>query len=256
MQFASLGSGSKGNSSLVRRLDTLLMIDCGYSLKQTLLRLASLLVEPADIQAIVVTHEHSDHISGVARLSKKYQIPVWMSHGTYRACQGAKFDTDFFQIHCFHPEEVIRIGAINIAPFAVPHDAREPCQLVLHAAGKQLGILTDTGSITPHIIASLSDCDALMLECNYDAAMLANGPYPEALKQRVGGRLGHLSNQQAADLLAQIQSDRLKTVVLSHISEKNNTAEKARLAIEAVMGQQQLHVADQLKGFDWIAIEN
>ena len=147
MQFASLGSGSKGNSTLVRAGDTLVMIDCGFSVRETVRRLARLNVEPRQLDAILVTHEHSDHSSGVAALSRKFEVPVYLTHGTFSTgrCDGSA------DLRCFNCEDDFTIGCLSVKAVAVPHDAAEPCQYRLGWKDYSLGILTDLGSITPHV---------------------------------------------------------------------------------------------------------
>ena len=251
MRFASLGSGSRGNGTLVQSGDTLVLIDCGFSLKATEARLARLGVGGADINAILVTHEHSDHCSGVGRLSRRYDIPVYMSRGTWASerCQ------DVARVEYFHSEAPFTIGALDIAPIAVPHDAREPCQFVLQVENKVLGVLTDLGSVTPAVINHYKECQALLLECNHDSEMLESGPYPPSLQRRVGGDWGHLNNHQAADFLTQLSMDTLQHLVIVHLSEKNNCRERVSAALAQVYAQMESVVwADQADGFDWLEL--
>jgi phosphoribosyl 1,2-cyclic phosphodiesterase len=249
MRFASLGSGSRGNATLVEQGDTLLMIDCGFSCAEVERRLARLDRRAEQVSAILVTHEHSDHIGGVARMARRYRIPVWMTAGT-RAMQR---DGEVPQLHCFNGHEAFTIGGLQVQPYPVPHDAREPCQFVFSNGATRLGVLTDAGSITEHMVRSLDGCDALLLECNHDPRMLADGPYPPRLKERVGGRLGHLSNGQAAELLQRMDRGRLQHLVAAHLSDKNNTPELALAALQAVVGADAdwLCIADQAQGFGW-----
>ena len=251
MQFASLGSGSKGNATLVRAGDTLVMIDCGFSLRQTTRRLHLLGVEPQQLDAILVTHEHSDHSSGVAALSRKHQIPVFLTHGT--ASTGRCDDS--FELCCFNCEDDFSIGALAVRPVTVPHDAVEPCQYHFTWRGHSLGVLTDLGSITPHVVDSYRNCHSLLLEFNHDLPMLMAGQYPPQLKRRVGGDWGHLNNEQAADLLQQIGSAALKHLVVAHISEKNNSREKTEQALLSVFDSlDRVVFAEQAQGFDWLDI--
>ncbi len=231
MRFASLGSGSRGNATLVEAGETRLLVDCGYTLREFERRLAALELAAEALTAILVTHEHSDHVRGVGPVARRYGLPVWTSAGTAHAAALG----DLPALHRFASSAgAFRIGDIEIAPCAVPHDAREPCQFVFSAAGRRLGVLTDTGQPTPHIVASLQGVDALLLECNHDTDMLANGPYPPALRARVGGPLGHLSNGQAAALLQRIDHHRLSRLVAGHLSEKNNHPELAEAALLGV----------------------
>lgn len=251
LHFASLGSGSKGNATLVQSANALLLIDCGFTIKETERRLAVLGLSPSDLNAILVTHEHSDHIKGVGPLARKYKLPVYLTHGTGQYEGVSKLvNRQAINIH-----KTFDIADINITPVAVPHDAREPCQFVFRSAQKTLGVLTDIGSITPFVIEQYKNCDALMLECNHDPRMLSMGPYPASLKLRVGGLWGHLSNQQAAELLRNIDYQKLQHLVISHISEQNNTEELARSAIDSVQTKwESLILANQNEGIDWLEI--
>lgn len=251
MWFASLGSGSKGNATLVRAGDTTVMIDCGFSLRETTRRLQRLQLQPEQLDAILVTHEHSDHCSGVAALSRKYQIPVYLTHGTAGTgrCDGSH------QLCRFDSEDSFGIGCLAIKAVTVPHDAAEPCQYLLSWQDRTLGILTDLGSITPHVLDHYRHCHSLLLEFNHDVAMLQAGAYPQGLKRRVGGDWGHLNNQQAAQLLGQIDAGQLQHLVVAHISENNNSREKAEQALLSVLDCLDRVVwAEQGEGFDWLAL--
>ncbi|WP_456405190.1 MBL fold metallo-hydrolase [Thiolapillus sp.] len=231
MKFASLGSGSRGNATLIRAGETCLLLDNGFSLRELEQRLARLDLGPESIDAVLVTHEHGDHIKGVGPLARKYRMPVWMTHGTWRNAPCG--DVPELQLFGSHTPAFV-IGDIEVMPFAVPHDAREPTQFTFTHQRLKLGILTDAGSFTPHVIAAIQDVDALLLECNHDAQMLRDGPYPPYLQERVGGSYGHLSNDQAALLLAQIDHGRLQYLVVGHISEKNNHPDLARESLVEV----------------------
>ena len=251
LRFASLGSGSRGNANLVASANTLLLIDCGFTIRETELRLAELGLNADDITAVLVTHEHGDHIRGVGPLARKYGLPVWMTFGTARH-RGLGQLPELNIINC---QWGFSIGDIDIVPVVVPHDAREPCQFVFRHADRTLGLLTDLGTITPYVVDRYRDCDALMLECNHDVTLLSTGPYPYSLKQRVGGQWGHLNNFQAAGLLEQLDVARLQHLVVSHISEVNNTAALARAALEpVVVDDNHLVLATQDAGFDWLAL--
>ncbi|WP_281784694.1 MBL fold metallo-hydrolase [Sinimarinibacterium flocculans] len=249
MRFAMLGSGSKGNATLVEAGGTRILIDCGFNLGDTEQRLQRLGVQPQALDAILVTHEHGDHLGGVARLARRYRIPVWMTHGSYAAWK----DRAVPHALRFSPHQHFTIGALGIQPYPVPHDAREPCQYVIAHGNLRLGVLSDAGHVTPHMRSMLADCDALMLECNHDPQMLSDGPYPEALKRRVGGSRGHLSNAQAAGLLEGYAVSRLQHLVLTHLSETNNCPELARrIVVEAIDADAEWIVcARQDAGLDW-----
>lgn len=251
LRFASLGSGSEGNALLVAAGQTLVMMDCGFGLQDSIARLARLDILPEQLDGIVVTHEHGDHIGGVARLARKFGLPVWLTHGTLRSQAPAFSDT--LPIHEIDPHRAFSIGDIEIQPYPVPHDATEPVQFVFGDGVRRLGVLTDAGSITPHIETTLDGCHALVLECNHDSDMLMNGDYPYSLKQRVSGRLGHLSNHTAADLLGRLDLSRLQHLIAAHLSSKNNTAAFAVRTLCDATGCEEdwIGVATQDAGFGW-----
>ena len=250
MRFASLGSGSRGNATLVQLADTLLMVDNGFSIKETDKRLQRLGVSGDDISAILVTHEHADHLGGVARFAKRYDIPVWASHGTATMMDNVE------TLQCFNSHKQFDLGGITVEPILVPHDAREPTQFVFQSAEFKFGIMTDTGSITEHMVDALSGCHGLLLECNYDRDMLLNGHYPASLKQRVAGDWGHLDNQQSAELLQRIDTDYLQHLVLAHISEKNNTRDLVLDTVSQAIPYDRawLKVIDQDQGLAWCTL--
>jgi phosphoribosyl 1,2-cyclic phosphodiesterase len=251
VQFASLGSGSKGNATLVRAGDTLVMIDCGFSMRETGRRMAQLGVSPEQLSAILVTHEHTDHSSGVAALSRKFAIPVYLTHGTHSTgrCDGCH------QVERFNCEDQFTIGSLAVQAVAVPHDAAEPCQYTLAWQGRRLGVLTDLGSVTPHVLERFSDCHGLLIEFNHDLPMLMAGPYPAHLKRRVAGDWGHLNNHQSASLLESLDHAALKHIVVAHISEKNNSQARAEEALLAALGSlDRVVFAAQRSGFDWLDV--
>lgn len=251
LRFSSLGSGSEGNALIVQVNQTTVMLDCGFGLAETELRLARVGLAPADIDAILVTHEHSDHIGGVARFARKHQVPVWLTHGTAKFLDDCAIDAS--RLNNVDPHARFSVGDIEITPYLVPHDAYEPVQYVFSDGCARLGVLTDTGTITAHIEASLSACDALVLECNHDLDMLMGGPYPASLKKRVSGRFGHLDNLAAAALLRNIDCTKLKHVLAAHLSKQNNRPELAQAALSAALGCDPawIAIAAQKTGFDW-----
>lgn len=251
MRFASLGSGSEGNALLVAVGRTQVLMDCGFGLQDTIVRLERLGVMPDQLSGIVVTHEHGDHIAGVAKLARKFNLDVWLTHGTLHS-QPKSF-ANIANLHEIDAHTSFAIGDVQVQPYPVPHDAAEPVQFVFSDGVQRLGVLTDVGCSTPHIEATLSGCDALVLECNHDSELLANGDYPYSLKQRVGGRFGHLNNRQSADILARLDVSRLQHLIAAHLSHKNNTPELAVSALSAVLdcAVDWVGVATQQEGFAW-----
>ncbi len=250
MRFALLGSGSRGNATVVEAGGTRILLDCGFGTRETVRRLARLGLVPEDLLGIVVTHEHTDHIAGASKFADRHGLTLWMSHGT-QAGAGLRVATARIEIIDSH--RCFAAGALEIQPFPVPHDAREPVQFVFADGRHRVGILTDAGSSTPHIERMLSGCDALVVECNHDAAMLQAGSYPPALKRRIGGRFGHLDNASAAGLMAVLDTGRLKHVVAAHLSEQNNTPALARAALAHALGctAEWIDVATQDDGLGW-----
>jgi len=251
MRFASLGSGSDGNALIVQHGQTTLMMDCGFGLAETETRLARLGLAASDINAIVVTHEHSDHIGGVARFSRKHRTQVWLTHGTARHVAPESLLSDTYRF--IDPHEAFSVGDLGVTPYLVPHDASEPVQFVFTDGAVRLGVLTDTGTSTTHIEASLTGVDALVLECNHDLDMLMKGPYPPGLKRRVSGRFGHLDNATAASLLGRLDNSRLKHILAAHLSKQNNRPDLAVSALAGVLGCEHgwIGIADQDAGFGW-----
>jgi phosphoribosyl 1,2-cyclic phosphodiesterase len=256
MRFCSLGSGSEGNALVVEVTEGVsrsrVMMDCGFGLAETEARLARVGLAADDLDAIVVTHEHSDHIGGVARMARKHAIPVWLTHGTARVLSERAIPSALLRF--IDPHQRFSIGDVEVSPYTVPHDAYEPVQFVFSDGCSRLGVLTDVGSTTAHIEESLSACHALVLEANHDLSMLRDGPYPPSLKKRVSGKFGHLDNDTAAALLQRLQHDALRHVVAAHLSRQNNTPLLAKTAFASAMGCAvgDIGLASQDAGFAWL----
>lgn len=253
IRFASLGSGSAGNALLVEHGATCLMLDCGFGLRETVARLLRLGRAPSDLAGILVTHEHGDHVAGVFRLARKFGLPVWMTHGTWAGCREADSELD---LRIIDSHRSLSIGDLEVLPFPVPHDAREPVQFVFSGSGVRLGVLTDIGEPTAHVCEMLSGCAGLVLEFNHDAEMLERSAYPVSLKRRIAGRYGHLENSVAAKLLGRIDCSRLQTLVAAHLSERNNRPELAVGAVARALGcpDEWVGVASPDYGFDWRSV--
>lgn len=248
--MASLGSGSRGNATVVQAGESCVLVDCGFTLKEMQRRAQQRQFDLTCLDAILVTHEHSDHASGVAVLARHYDIPVYLTHGTLATGRIENCPN----LRVFNGDTQFPIGAFTVRAVTVPHDAREPVQYCFESAHQRAGVLTDLGSVTSHVRDAFDDCDLLLLEFNHDRQLLSQGPYPLSLKRRVGGDWGHLSNTQAGQLLGQLNLQRLKHLAIAHISEKNNS----RDCVEAQLRQTHPSLlaktvwATQQQGFDWI----
>jgi phosphoribosyl 1,2-cyclic phosphodiesterase len=254
VRFASLGSGSDGNALVVEAGDTRVLVDCGFSVEETERRLARLGLAATDLAGILVTHEHGDHADGAGAFARRHGLRVWMTHGTLRATVEA--GAAEAGVTVIESDAPFALGDLEVRPFPVPHDAREPVQFVLGDGARRVGVLTDIGASTRHVEAMLSGCDALVLECNHDEQMLAEGRYPGWLKARIAGPFGHLANAAAAALLAALDRSRLRHVVAAHLSEANNRPALARAALAGALGcdESWIGIADQARGFDWRAL--
>ncbi len=269
MRFCSLGSGSTGNATLVESggmgRPTRVLVDCGFSLKELALRLARVDLGLTDIDAVFVTHEHGDHVGCALTLARRHRVPVWTSRGTWQAIQGLRPASPAAaadepaagaldgHLHFARDGEAICIGSLRLSPYTVPHDAREPLQLAIDDGARRLGILTDSGGMTDHLLQHLKRSDALLLECNHDPDRLAACAYPASLKARIGGRLGHLSNASAAAILDAVKHPGLGTIVAAHLSEQNNSPALARAALAPACGRapDEIEVADPTHGLGW-----
>jgi phosphoribosyl 1,2-cyclic phosphodiesterase len=250
LRFCALGSGSRGNALLVEHEQTLVMIDCGLPLTTLVQRLETAGRCLDDIDALLITHEHGDHSRGIRPLKRKRDIPLWATPGTAQVVDAIE---DFERLRC---DREFTIGSIDVRPVPVPHDAREPCQFVFSAGGQRLGLLTDTGHVTPVIREALSACDALAIEFNHDRAMLLNGSYPEAVKARVDSRFGHLSNDQTVELIAEVAHGGLQWIMGLHLSEQNNTPERVRVTAARVTDScgVELRLASQDEASPWLEV--
>jgi phosphoribosyl 1,2-cyclic phosphodiesterase len=259
LRFRSLGSGSAGNGTVVQCQSTglgdgavtRLLIDAGFTLKQLDARLAAAGLLPDQIDAVFVTHEHGDHIGCAREFALRGRVPLWMSQGTHQALGAPLLDG---LIELARDGQPVALGELEIRPFTVPHDAREPLQLVCSDGARRLGVLTDLGHVTGHVLEQLAQCDALLFECNHDPELLARSDYPASLQRRIGGPLGHLSNHAAAQALGVLKHAGLGTVVAAHLSAQNNRPALARAALAAALGCQDedVFVADQRLGTDWL----
>lgn len=247
-QFASLGSGSEGNATVIRTHDACVLVDCGFSYKKLCERMPALELEPCDIDAILVTHEHADHIRGVGPTARKLNIPVYLTDGTAQTRALGRLP----RLEILQAGDAVQFGELLARAHGVPHDAREPVQFTFHYRGLSLGLLTDVGSIPDDLLDAFRRLHGLILEANHDVQMLAYGPYPPGLKQRVGGHFGHLSNEQCRYVLDHIDWSLLQHLVIAHVSQKNNSAERVTAMLDGLpLAEVGFEIACQERGFTW-----
>lgn len=231
LTFGSLYSGSSGNSLLVQNEKTNILFDAGVSAKKITEALSSLHVAPESIDAIVVSHEHTDHIQGLGTFSKKFDIPVFANEKTWHAMESQKNKISDSNINTFKPYQDFSINGLQILPFQIPHDAADPCGFNVYYEGKKLTIATDLGHITEEIMDHLKESSFLMLEANYEPEVLKCCSYPFPLKSRIAGPNGHLSNHIAGETIAHLLNSGLKSVMLGHLSKESNMPELARQTV-------------------------
>lgn len=233
MRLAVLGSGSGGNSLIIESGGRRLLVDAGFSCRQIEQRLAGLGMELAGVDALLLTHEHQDHCRGADVLLRRYGLPVYATQGTLDGCGlSSEAAAEARAVRSGQPFEVPESPGFRVEAFGIPHDAREPVGFVIEdPEGCRIGLAADLGSRSQLAWGRLQDLDCLVIETNHDLQMLRNGPYPWHLKQRVAGRHGHLSNREAANGVVELMCDRLRWVVLYHLSETNNLPALAAQAV-------------------------
>jgi phosphoribosyl 1,2-cyclic phosphodiesterase len=253
LRFASLASGSKGNCLVAESGGTRVLLDCGLAVRETERRLARLGLAPHELSAVLVTHEHEDHAGGAFAFAAGHRLPVYLTTGTLQALREMGLVEEGVTVRLLDGRSRVAIDGIEVRPFSVPHDAREPVQFVLSDGALRLGVLTDLGAVTPRVEAALSGCEALVLECNHDLELLWSGPYPKWLKERIAGPLGHLDNRATERLLLALDRSRLQHLLGAHLSQQNNRPELARAALARSLGctPHWLGLATQDEGFDW-----
>jgi phosphoribosyl 1,2-cyclic phosphodiesterase len=236
MRICVLGSGSKGNATYIESGETAVLIDCGFSGKETAKRLAAIGVPMERLTALLVTHEHTDHIKGIGVLSRRWNLPVFANHDTVTA--GGETLARLHSLQEIDPGAAFVIKDLRVHPFVISHDAANPMGFVVRNKHWSVGYCTDTGAVTKVMGHRLAGCDCLILESNHDPELLRNGPYPLYLQQRIRSKTGHLDNQTAADFLGELAHDGLRHVCLAHLSEANNRPEIAlRLANQVFCDQ-------------------
>ena len=238
-----LASGSRGNATLVESSSARILVDAGISCRETFKRLKSVGRDPREISAVLITHEHSDHISGLATLAKKLKVPIFMTGATHLAWARTVKDSSgeppqVAKLEVFSPGRSFQVADITVMPFTIPHDAADPVGFTFRAEGTKVAVVTDLGYMPPSVRDHLRGCDVLMIESNHDLEMLRVGPYPWSVKQRVMSRVGHLSNESLAQFFAEYYDGGASYIVLAHLSEKNNHPEIALRAAENALGLQ------------------
>lgn len=233
MRVSILGSGSKGNCTLIASSRTVLMVDAGFSRRETLRRMQQVGESPDRVQALLISHEHSDHIRGLPMLNKHHRWPVYLNHGTSEALAELQSAPEAAEL--FVTGRPFTVGDIEVTAFTIPHDATDPVAFTFLVEGVRIAVVTDLGYMPENVKDSIRGADCLVLESNHDLDMLKVGPYPWSLKQRVMGRLGHLSNDGAAGFLQEGFDGRAACIVLAHLSENNNVPELARLCAEQAL---------------------
>jgi len=256
LRFASIGSGSKGNCLVAEAGGTRVLVDCGLAPRETERRLARIGLAPADLDGILITHEHDDHAGQAYPFAAQHGLPVWLTYGTLLALTEAGKPPGAVETRIIDGRSAFAIDGLEVRPYTVPHDAREPVQYVLSDGAARLGVITDIGISTPHVEKMLCGLDALVLECNYDRDLLWNGGYPRWLKERIAGPFGHLDNRESERLLAALDRSKLKHVIGAHLSQQNNRPELARAALARALGCEEswVSLATQDDGFGWRTI--
>ena len=234
LNFCSLYSGSSGNSLFVETQNTKLLIDAGVSCKKIENALTDINVDPASIDGILITHEHSDHVQGLGTLSKKFDLPVFVNQETLDAMPKQRDKISEKNIKTFKVTDKFSIGDLYIKPFAIPHDAANPCGFNIFKDDKKISIATDIGHMTNDILKNLEESLFIMLESNYDPEVLRCSSYPFTLKSRIAGPTGHLPNEMAGKTISHLLKSGLKNAMLGHLSKESNFPE---LAYKTVMDE-------------------
>ena len=247
-----LASGSRGNTAVVESAKARLLVDAGISCRETFKRLKSLEIDPRTLSAILITHEHSDHVSGLATLAKKLKVPVFMTGAAHQVWARSLRDDsgalpEVAKLEIFSAGRSFQIADITVTPFTIPHDAADPVGFTFRAEGTKVAIATDLGYIPASVRDHLRQCDVLVVESNHDLEMLRGGPYPWSVKQRVMSRVGHLSNESLADFFAQDYDGSASYIVLAHLSAENNHPEIARQTAEKALGPQQTLLGNRVR---------
>ena len=253
MRFCSIGSGSSGNAHLIESGEVTVMIDCGFSYRTMKKRLAQRdIISPAEIDHLFISHEHNDHIAGLATFLDRNKPALYMTAGTAQVLRGRGLELPA-AMRYLTPGVAVHIADMLIMPVTVPHDVEQPVQFTVECGGRKLALFSDLGHVTPAVLDACYGADVLMVECNYNEKMLARSPYPEVVKERIAGRYGHLSNRAAAALIEKTRHPRRRYVLAAHLSANNNTAECVRQDLAEHCGEE-VTIITQDAGIDWITV--
>ncbi|WP_027964553.1 MBL fold metallo-hydrolase [Halalkalibacillus halophilus] len=247
LQFSVLASGSSGNAFYVGTDNVKLLVDAGLSGKKIKEQLAQINVCPTDLDGILVTHEHSDHIKGLGVMARRYQLPVYANEKTRKAIDTSSVGeiiTD--QKFSFDMESVKTLADLDVESFGVSHDAADPMFYIFHYEGKKVAMLTDTGYVSERMKKKIENADAILFEANHDVGMLQMGRYPWNVKRRILSDLGHVSNEDAAIAMMDVIGDQTKSIYLGHLSQDNNMIDIARMSVEQYLKQHDIGVGDKL----------
>ena len=253
MKFCSLGSGSSGNSYLVSTNNTSIIIDCGFSIIELESRMSQRKIQPSEITAIFLTHEHDDHSKGVFAFAEKYNKPIYLTYGTYKMCQKRIKKSYNLSINIITPLDSLKLGDFMVYAIPVPHDAREPIQFKFESEKKTLAIITDLGFGNKELINSIQNINALILESNHDENLLHQSRYPKNLKERIRSNYGHLSNEESLEILKKINLDNLKWLGAAHLSKENNSPDLVKDSWKKVFDDQ-INIIDPDYGMPWVSI--
>ncbi len=247
VRFCSLASGSSGNCHLINDDKQFILIDAGLSGKQIENKLKEVDVDPKNISAILVSHEHSDHISGVGILSRRYNIPIYANNGTWDGMECKIGKINEANINFFKTNENFSIGDFNIKPYTISHDANEPVGFSIEKNNIKISIATDLGYISDNIIEEISGSNLLILESNHDEEMLKAGSYPYSLKRRVLSNIGHLSNEAAGNAIVELVSKNVKSILLAHLSKENNFPELAIATVKNILESKKIMIGKDVE---------
>ncbi len=238
MKLCVLGSGSKGNATLIHSDSSAVLVDAGFSCREIESRLKSISFDPQKINAILITHEHTDHLKGAPLFSRRYGIPIYLTEGTRLNANGELGTTG--QLETVSTERDFAVGDLEVHPFSIPHDAAEPVAYMVSNKGRRALVMTDLGHATVRVVEKTRMANLAMVESNHDPELLKIGPYPWFLKERVGGRMGHLSNDDCMELLANAGGDALSTVIFAHLSQQNNNPHLVRLNADTLFAERKV----------------